>query len=94
MSETADVFTQISRETDKQLWLVEAQMRADFDHILVIIAQARGGFSKTLTSSKRSAELPHLVTVEDEVALAVWAQEPYAAAETRPSSPRGISSWT
>jgi DNA helicase-2/ATP-dependent DNA helicase PcrA len=37
-----------------------------------VIAQASEGFSKTLTSSKPSAELPHLVTVEDEVAQAVY----------------------
>ena len=37
-----------------------------------VIAQAREGFSKTLTSSKLSAELPHLVTVEDEMAQAVY----------------------
>ena len=37
-----------------------------------VIAQAREGFSKTLTSSKSSAELPHLVTVEDEMAQAVY----------------------
>ena len=37
-----------------------------------IIAQASEGFLKTLTSSKLSAELPHLVTVEDEVAQAVY----------------------
>src|SRR6201995_2073638 len=33
---------------------------------------AREGFSKTLTSSKLSAELPYLVTVEDEMAQAVY----------------------
>jgi len=37
-----------------------------------VIARAREGFSKTLTSSKPSAELPHLVTVEDEDAQAVY----------------------
>jgi DNA helicase II / ATP-dependent DNA helicase PcrA len=37
-----------------------------------VIAQAREGFSRTLTSSKPSAELPHLVTVEDEMAQAVY----------------------
>jgi DNA helicase-2/ATP-dependent DNA helicase PcrA len=37
-----------------------------------VIARAREGFSKTLTSSKLSAELPHLVTVEDEMAQAVY----------------------
>src|SRR5690242_19257478 len=37
-----------------------------------VIAQAREGFSKTLTSSKLSTELPHLVTVEDEMAQAVY----------------------
>jgi DNA helicase II / ATP-dependent DNA helicase PcrA len=37
-----------------------------------VIAQASEGFSKTLTSSKPSAELPHLVTVEDEMAQAVY----------------------
>jgi DNA helicase-2/ATP-dependent DNA helicase PcrA len=37
-----------------------------------VIAQASEGFSKTLTSSKPSAELPHLVTVEDEIAQAVY----------------------
>ena len=37
-----------------------------------VIAQAREGFPKTLTSSKLSAELPHLVTVEDEMAQAVY----------------------
>jgi DNA helicase-2/ATP-dependent DNA helicase PcrA len=37
-----------------------------------VIAQASEGFAKTLTSSKPSAELPHLVTVEDEVAQAVY----------------------
>ena len=38
----------------------------------VVIAQAREGFSKTLTSSKSSAELPYLVSVEDEEAQAVY----------------------
>src|SRR5207248_3940925 len=37
-----------------------------------VIAQTREGFSTTLTSSKLSAELPHLVTVEDEMAQAVY----------------------
>jgi len=37
-----------------------------------VIAQAREGFSKTLTSSKPSAELPYLVTVDDEMAQAVY----------------------
>src|SRR5438270_1471312 len=37
-----------------------------------VIAQAREGFSKTLTSSNLSAELPRLVTVEDEMAQAVY----------------------
>ena len=37
-----------------------------------VIAQASEGFSKTLTSSKPSAELPHLVTVEDEEAQAAY----------------------
>ncbi len=37
-----------------------------------VIAQASEGFSKTLTSSKPSAELPYLVTVEDEIAQAVY----------------------
>jgi DNA helicase-2/ATP-dependent DNA helicase PcrA len=37
-----------------------------------VIAQASEGFSKTLTSSKLSAELAHLVTVEDEVAQAAY----------------------
>jgi DNA helicase II / ATP-dependent DNA helicase PcrA len=37
-----------------------------------VISQAREGFSKTLTSSKPSAELPHLVSVEDEEAQAVY----------------------
>src|SRR5712691_3400034 len=37
-----------------------------------VIAQTREGFSKPLTSSKLSAELPHLVTVEDEMAQAVY----------------------
>jgi DNA helicase-2/ATP-dependent DNA helicase PcrA len=37
-----------------------------------VIAQAREGFSKTLTSSKPSAGLPHLMTVEDEEAQAVY----------------------
>src|SRR5260370_42439235 len=36
-----------------------------------VIAQAPEGFSKTPTSSKLSAQLPHLVTVEDEIAPAV-----------------------
>src|SRR5258708_10341499 len=33
-----------------------------------VIAQAREGFAKTLTSSKPCAELPHLAAVEDEEA--------------------------
>ena len=37
-----------------------------------VIAQASEGFSKTLNSSKPSAELPHLVTVDDEMAQAVY----------------------
>jgi ATP-dependent DNA helicase UvrD/PcrA len=37
-----------------------------------VMAQAREGFSKTLTSSKPSAELPYLVSVEDEEAQAVY----------------------
>jgi DNA helicase-2/ATP-dependent DNA helicase PcrA len=37
-----------------------------------VIAQAREGFSKTLTSSKPSAELPYLVSVADEEAQAVY----------------------
>ena len=37
-----------------------------------VIAQASEGFSKMLTSSKPSAELPQLVTVEDEMAQAVY----------------------
>jgi DNA helicase-2/ATP-dependent DNA helicase PcrA len=37
-----------------------------------IMARAGEGFAKTLTSSKPSAELPYLVTVEDEAAQAVF----------------------
>jgi DNA helicase-2/ATP-dependent DNA helicase PcrA len=37
-----------------------------------VMAQAREGFRKTLTSSKPSAELPHLVTVDDEEEQAVY----------------------
>src|SRR5262249_761201 len=37
-----------------------------------VIAQAQEGFSKTLASSKLSAELPHLLSVEDEEAQAVY----------------------
>jgi DNA helicase II / ATP-dependent DNA helicase PcrA len=37
-----------------------------------VIARANEGFAKTLTSSKPSAELPYLVTVEDEAAQAVF----------------------
>ena len=37
-----------------------------------IMAKAREGFTKTLTSSKPSAELPNLATVEDEEAQAVY----------------------
>jgi DNA helicase II / ATP-dependent DNA helicase PcrA len=36
-----------------------------------VMARASEGFAKTLTSSKSSAELPYLVTVEDEAAQAV-----------------------
>ena len=37
-----------------------------------VIAQAAEGFSKTLTSSKASAELPYLVTADDETAQAIY----------------------
>src|SRR5215470_6011824 len=37
-----------------------------------VMARASVGFAKTLTSSKPSAELPYLVTVEDETAQAVF----------------------
>src|ERR1700757_544824 len=37
-----------------------------------IMARASEGFAKTLTSSKPSAELPYLITVEDEAAQAVY----------------------
>lgn len=37
-----------------------------------VMAQASEGFSKTLTSSKPSAELPYLVSVEDEEAQAAY----------------------
>jgi len=37
-----------------------------------VMARASAGFAKTLTSSKASAELPYLVTVEDEQAQAVF----------------------
>jgi DNA helicase-2/ATP-dependent DNA helicase PcrA len=37
-----------------------------------VMAQAREGFSKTLTSSKPSAELPYLVSVEDEEGQAAY----------------------
>jgi DNA helicase-2/ATP-dependent DNA helicase PcrA len=37
-----------------------------------VMAGASEGFAKTLTSSKPSAELPHLITVEDETAQAVF----------------------
>jgi DNA helicase-2/ATP-dependent DNA helicase PcrA len=37
-----------------------------------VMARASEGFAKTLTSSKPSAELPYLVTVEDEAAQAVF----------------------
>jgi len=36
------------------------------------MARASEGFAKTLTSSKPSAELPYLITVEDETAQAVF----------------------
>ena len=37
-----------------------------------VMARATKGFAKTLISSKSSAELPYLVTVEDEAAQAVF----------------------
>jgi DNA helicase-2/ATP-dependent DNA helicase PcrA len=37
-----------------------------------VMARASEGFAKTLTSSKPSAELPYLITVEDEAAQAVF----------------------
>jgi DNA helicase-2/ATP-dependent DNA helicase PcrA len=37
-----------------------------------VIAQASEGFSKTLTSSKPSGELPYLVSVDDEMAQAIY----------------------
>jgi DNA helicase-2/ATP-dependent DNA helicase PcrA len=37
-----------------------------------VMAHASEGFAKTLTSSKPSAELPYLITVEDETAQAVF----------------------
>ena len=37
-----------------------------------VMSRASEGFAKTLTSSKPSAELPYLVTVEDEAAQAVF----------------------
>jgi ATP-dependent DNA helicase UvrD/PcrA len=37
-----------------------------------VVARASEGFAKTLTSSKPSAELPYLVTVEDEAAQAIF----------------------
>jgi DNA helicase II / ATP-dependent DNA helicase PcrA len=37
-----------------------------------VMARATEGFAKTLTSSKPSAELPYLITVEDEAAQAVY----------------------
>jgi DNA helicase II / ATP-dependent DNA helicase PcrA len=37
-----------------------------------VMARASEGFAKTLTSSKPSAELPYLVTVEDEAAQAIF----------------------
>jgi DNA helicase-2/ATP-dependent DNA helicase PcrA len=37
-----------------------------------VMARANEGFAKTLTSSKPSAELPYLVTVDDEAAQAVF----------------------
>jgi DNA helicase-2/ATP-dependent DNA helicase PcrA len=40
-----------------------------------VMARASEGFAKTLTSSKPSAELPYLVTVEDEAAQAVFVAE-------------------
>jgi DNA helicase-2/ATP-dependent DNA helicase PcrA len=40
-----------------------------------VMARANEGFAKTLTSSKPSAELPYLVTVEDEAAQAIFVAE-------------------
>jgi len=42
------------------------------DAVNAVMARASEGFAKMLTSSKPSAELPYLVTVEDEAAQAVF----------------------
>ena len=42
------------------------------DAAYAVMARATEGFAKTLTSSKPSAELPYLITVEDEAAQAVF----------------------
>jgi DNA helicase-2/ATP-dependent DNA helicase PcrA len=46
--------------------------QAILDAANAVMARASEGFAKTLTSSKPSAELPYLITVEDEAAQAVF----------------------